>query len=61
MSSENKPNVYVSERFQNPETLVAPRKRERWGWAVALAVLSVVAFLTLIVLQWIESNALGVA
>lgn len=61
MSSENKPNVYMSERHLNPEALAAMRRRENFTWAGVLAILTTIFFIALLALQWIDFSKLSVA
>lgn len=61
MSSETKPNVYVSERFQNPEAFLNAPRKENFVWAGVLAILATLCFVALLVLQWMEYSAIKVA
>ena len=61
MSGESKPNVYVSERLQNPESFQAAHREENFTWAGVLAILSSILFLVLLSLQYMEYAAVSVA
>lgn len=61
MSSESKPNVYVSERFQNPEAFQNVQRKENFVWAGVLAILASLCFVALLALQWMEYSAVKVA
>ena len=61
MSTESKPNVYMSDRHINPEVLAAMQKREKYTWAGVLAILATICFVVLIALQWIDFSKLSVA
>jgi hypothetical protein len=61
MSTENKPNVYMSERHINPEALAAMHRHENFTWAGVLAILATVMFIVLLALQWIDWTKLSVA
>ena len=61
MSTENKPNVYMSERHINPEALAAMQRHENFTWAGVLTILATVMFIVLLALQWIDWTKLSVA
>jgi len=59
MTTDNKPNVYMSERHTNPEALAAMQKKENFTWAGILAILASVMFIVLLVLQWMDWTKLS--
>ncbi len=61
MSTDSKPNVYMSDRHANPEALAAMQKKENFTWAGILAILSAIIFIVLLVLQWMDWTKLSVA
>lgn len=54
-------SVFASGRHANPLENAPVVKRENWGWAVALAIIAVVAFIIVIALQYIDFDAFTVA
>ena len=47
------PGSITSDRHANP-LLAAPTKKENFGWAAVLSIFSVVLFLVLLAMQWME-------
>lgn len=60
---ESKPNVYISERFQNPDDPASAAKpvQENFVWAAVLAIIAMVAFIAIIVLQYLDWDKLSIA
>ena len=48
------PNSAASDRHANPLLSVAPVKRENFGWAAALSIITVVLFVILSVMLYLE-------
>ena len=62
MSIEQQSNVFVSERHQNPGAIMASQpKEENFTWAAVLAGISAVLFIALLVMQWLDLDALNFA
>jgi len=62
MSMEQQSNVFVSDRHQNPSVIMAAQpKEENFTWAAVVACISTVLFITLLVMQWLDLQALDFA
>ena len=62
MSIEQQSNVFVSDRHQNPAMAIAAQpKGEKFTWAAVLACLTTLLFIVLLVVQWLDLQALSIA
>jgi uncharacterized membrane protein len=62
MSMEQQSNVFVSDRHQNPSVIMAAQpKEENFTWAAVVACISTVLFITLLIMQWLDLQALDFA
>ena len=48
------PSTITSDRHANPVLSGAPARRENFGWAAILAVISTILFIALVAMQWME-------
>ena len=62
MSIEQQSNVFVSDRHQNPGMIMASQpKEENFTWAAVVACISAILFIALLVMQWLDLQALNFA
>ena len=52
------PASFVSDRHANPLLGGAQVKRENFGWAAVLAIITTLMFVVLLVMQWMDFNQL---
>ena len=48
------PSSFTSDRHANPILSAAPTRKENFGWAAVLAIISTLLFLALCFMQWSE-------
>lgn len=62
MSTEQQQSgAFVSERHQNPGMISSLPQHENFTWAAIIACITTVLFVVLIVLQWMDLEALKLA
>ena len=48
------PSSFTSDRHANPALTGVPARKENFGWAAVLAIVSTILFIVLAVMQWME-------
>ncbi len=59
-AAENKSNVFMSSRHQNPGALTAQVKKENFTWAAVVGVLALVAAIAAVLFEYLDWSVISI-
>lgn len=61
MEAENKPNVYMSSRHQNPGAFTgAPVQKENFTWAAIVGIVALLLGAAAVLLEWLDWSTIRI-